>query len=260
MVALAMPVLGALSWNHKRALESAIGNRRFFSAAAATGLNILLNMVFYPAVCLLLGAVVTARDVFSQHLHGLVFFGMVLAALEGMWRLREGVFQFRPAGEIRYRASMYGMALGLALAPLLRRLAPGQKEERGTVGVDGFHSGEFEEKIERDRRYGAVYALREFANGALLRMELPRRVPPSSQKRALGIPDEMPDYQIGLMLENGYLVVKGKLPDPTLRKIAAVSPAFPPDFTTRIRLPRPVKGYAHRYRDKTLEVVLLSET
>ncbi len=260
LAAIGMPLLGALPWGQKTAVESAVGNPHFFSAAAATGLNILVNMFLYPGVCLLLGAAVAGRDVFSQHLNGLVFLGMAVATLEALWRLREGVFSFRPAGEIRYRASVYGVALGLVVGPLVRRFAPHPAEERGAVGVDGFHTEEFEEKIERERRYGSVYTLREFANGVLVRMELPRRVPPSSHKRALGIPDEMPDYQIGLALQDGYLVIKGKLADPTLRKIASVSPAFPPDFTTRIRLRRPVKGFAHRYLDKTLEVVLLSET
>jgi hypothetical protein len=59
-------------------------------------------------------------------------------------------------------------------------------------------------------------------------------------------------------MENGFFVVKGKLLDPNLRKVAAVSPAFPPDFTTHIRLGRTVRGFKHRYQNKTLEVALLS--
>ena len=113
------------------------------------------------------------------------------------------------------------------------------------------------EKIERERRYGEVYRLEEKAGGYLLTMELPRKVPPSALKLAQGIPDDMPDYQLDLGMESGFFVIRGKLLDANLRKAAAVSPAFPPDFTTHIRLRRPVKGFKHRYQNKTLDVALV---
>ena len=69
--------------------------------------------------------------------------------------------------------------------------------------------------------------------------------------------DEMPDYDYELALNNGSFVVHGKVGDAQVRKIASGAPSFPPDFTTRIALARPVRGFRHRYRDKTLEVVLV---
>ena len=52
------------------------------------------------------------------------------------------------------------------------------------------------------------------------------------------------------------LTIKGKVTDEKVRRIAAVSPAFPPDFTTNITLPvRPV-GFRHRFQGKTLEIAL----
>ena len=76
-------------------------------------------------------------------------------------------------------------------------------------------------------------------------------------KLVLGIPDEMPDYEYDLALTNGSFVVRGKVGDPQVRKVASGAPSFPPDFTTRIALASPVRGFKHRYRDKTLEVVLV---
>ncbi len=76
-------------------------------------------------------------------------------------------------------------------------------------------------------------------------------------KEELGIPDEMPDYEYELALTNGSFVVRGKVGDPQVRKVASGAPSFPPDFTTRIALVNPVRGFKHRYRDKTLEVVLV---
>ena len=67
----------------------------------------------------------------------------------------------------------------------------------------------------------------------------------------------MPDYQLDLSLAGGWLEVHGKVVDPRLRTVAATAPAFPPDFTTRVALGERCAGFAHRYRDKVLEVVLI---
>jgi hypothetical protein len=51
--------------------------------------------------------------------------------------------------------------------------------------------------------------------------------------------------------------VHGKVVDERLRTVAATAPAFPPDFTTRVALGESCVGFAQRYRNKILEVVLL---
>ena len=50
------------------------------------------------------------------------------------------------------------------------------------VGFDGFYAGHehFDEKLERDRRYGSIYRLEDRDDAYFLRVEFPRRVPPSS--------------------------------------------------------------------------------
>lgn len=254
--ALGMPLLGALPDGIKRRLEGAIGDKRFFTASGATGLNALHNFLIYPVLLVVIGAVVLGRDIFSEQLKGLIFLGVLLASLEAMWRMKEG-FSGAPAEQITLRPSFYGLPLAPLGSILLRLAGGGARNETGTVAVDGFHSPEFEDKMERERRYGEVYRVEERQKGYLVTLELPRRVPPSAQKLSQGIPDEMPDYQLDLGVESGFLVVRGKVLDPNLRKAAAVSPAFPPDFTTQIRLGRAVRGFKHRYQDKTLEVALL---
>jgi hypothetical protein len=131
-----------------------------------------------------------------------------------------------------------------------------RSEEKGEIPVEGYYTGEFDEKTERSRRYGEAYTVEEEGNAYLLRLEFPRRVPVSATKRELGFSDEMPDYEYELALQDQQFVVKGKVTDPDLRKVAAVSPAFPPDFTKRIPFERPVSSFKHRYRDKTLEVIV----
>ena len=253
LVALAQPLLGALPYRQKRAIETAIADRRFFTASGATGLNALHNLIIYPIVMILIGALALNRSVFSEHLKYLISLGIVLATIETIWRMREG-FQGRPQEQIIYRAALYGVPMGPLASPVVRLVE--NRQQLGGVGHDGFTDPRFEDTLERERRYGEVYRLQEESNGFLLQLEFPRKVPPSGVKEELGIGDEMPDYDYDIALQNGFLVVKGKVTDPNIRKIAGVSSAFPPDFTQNIKLPSRVAGFRHRFVDKTLEVAL----
>ncbi len=255
---LALPVLGALPHTTKQRLEEAAGDRAVFSAAGATALNVVVDFFLYPVLLGVLGAVALRRDVFSLHFDSLIFWGVTLAAIETMWRLREGLFAGVPTEEMRLGPAFYGpflMPLAFPAFPLIRG-ATGARSS-GTIPFDGFYDGQFDEKRDRQRRYGDVYKLEDMGRGYLLRLEFPHRVPSSSVKEELGIPDEMPDYEYELALTNGSFVVRGRVGDPQVRKVAAGAPSFPPDFTTRIALGTPVRGFKHRYRDKTLEVVLV---
>jgi hypothetical protein len=252
----AQPILGALPFSTKLALEQAIGDRRFFNTATATGLNILLNIILYPALLLIMYATALGGEIFSQGGNKFIFLGLVLASVETLVRLRETFFQGVPTHDATFRGAFYGLLLAPLIAPFLSRTIGGPAPERGEIPVEGYYSQEFDEKTERARRYGEVYTLEEFGNAYLLRMELPRRVPVSAAKREMGIGDEMPDYDYELSISNGNFIVKGKVTDPQLRKLAAISPAFPPDFTKQIALKSQTANFKHRYRDKTLEVVL----
>jgi hypothetical protein len=258
IAALAQPLLGALPFSQKRAIEDAVGDPRFFTAGGATGLNILHNMILYPLILVAVGALTMDKHVFSQQLNGMIVLGVGIGALEAVWRMREAVLHAVPLDQAVYRAAWYAPPLALLATPLMRSLK--SVSERSTVGVDGFTGGGFEEKIERGRRYGEVYTLEEKGNGFLLRLEFPRRVPPSALKEELRVPDDMPGYDYDLSLRNGFFIVKGSVVDRSVRKLAAVSPAFPPDFTTNVELPAPVSGFKHRLREKTLEVVLLKRS
>jgi len=255
-VALAQPILGALPVKQKRDIEAAIGDRRFFSAAGATGANALHNMIIYPLVFAAIGVLLLKRDVFTQNLNWLLFLGMMLALAETWWRMREG-FRGMPPDRTLYRAAVYGLPLAPLAAPVVRLLKPSHSQPvQGSVGQDGFVTNQFDEKVERARRYGEVYRLHQDVNGYLLELEFPRRFPASAIKEELGIGEEMPDYDYDVQLQGGALVVKGRVTDPNLRKVAAVSSAFPPDFTTTIKLPGRVAGFRHRFVGKNLEVAL----
>ncbi len=253
LIALAQPILGALPFNQKRQIERAVADRRFFSAAGATGLNALHNIILYPILLAAVGSVVLHRSVFSNQLKWLLFFGVILATLESVWRMRES-FRGAPVEDVIYRAAVYG----LPLAPLAAPIAglAGRPETQGSVGQDGFTDPRFEDKLERERRYGEVYRVNEDLNGCLVEFEFPRTVPPSATKEELGVGDEMPDYEYTVSLSGSQLTIKGKVGDEKVRRIAAVSPAFPPDFTTNIKLPVRPAGFRHRFVGKNLEIAL----
>jgi ferredoxin len=254
LVALAQPFLGAAGEDVKRRLERTVGSRAVFTSAGATASNVILNMLLYPALVAAAAVVGGGLSPFSSHLHSYIFYGIALASLEAMLRMREAVFQGVPADRAPFRGSVYAPLASVLARPLLAAVEGYTQQSQ--VAFDGFYDRRFDEKIERERRYGEAYRLEERGGGYLFQLEFPRRIPPTSLGRELDLPDEMPHYDYDLNLVDGHLTVRGKVGDAQVRKLTAVAPAFPPEFTTRITLPRAVAGFRHRYRDRLLEVVL----
>ena len=249
------PVLGALPHGTKDALEKAIGDRRFFSNSLATGLNVLHNMVVYPIVFSALGYFALGHEIFSSQMKWMVALGLTIATIEAAWRMRDAFLRARAIDEVPLGPALYGLALVPLVAPLVR--GPVRRVQQvGAVGFDGFYGGNFDEKMERDRRYGDVYRLEDWGRAYFLRLEFPRLLPPTGLKWELGLGDEMPDYDYDLALANGSVVVRGRVVDERVKKLTAVAPAFPPEFTKQLDLGNPVRGFRHRYRDKILEVIL----
>jgi ferredoxin len=256
VLAATQGILGACPAGVKQRLEAAIGDRRWFDAGLATAANVFLNLVLYPVLCVAWAVVGRGVELFSNGVHRWIFLGIVLAVVEAAVRLRESLFRGVPFSEAPLRAAVYGplvVPFGLVVA----RVA-GARGAASSVGFDGFYAGRehFDEKRERDRRYGSIYRLEERHDAYILRLEFPRRVPPSSLGDELGLPPEMPDYDYELSLEDGAFVVRGRVADPVVRRLTGVAPAFPSEFTTRVPLRDRVAGFRHRYRDKTLEVIL----
>lgn len=258
LLAISQPLLGALPHAAKQALEMAVGNRRCFSNAGATGLNILLDMIVYPAVLVVLAYFVSSAEVFSNQMNWYIFLGATLATLETAWRLREGIFEAKPADQMTFGSAFYGVLLGPAIQPWARK-ALARRQQVYKVGFDGFYAGGFDEKLERDRRYGDVYSLEDWGKAYFLRLEFPRALPPSGLKEQLGLPDVLPDYDYDLSITNGSFVIRGRIMDPRVKKLTSVASAFPPEFRTQIGLGSKVQGFKHRYRDKVLEVLLVKK-
>jgi len=257
LLAAGQGLLGALGARAQERIDAAIADRRFFNPQLATAANVFLNMVIYPVAILALAVAAGRVDLFSLGVHKWIFLGLTLAFAEAAFRMRESLFGGVPFGEAPIRGALYA-PLAWPLGRLMVLLA-GPRGSASGVGFDGFYGGEahFDEKLERDRRYGSIYKVVDRDDAYIVRLEFPRRLPPSSLADELGLPPEMPDYDYELSLQDGTFVVHGRVIDPQVRKLTAVAPAFPPEFTTRVALRDPIAGFRHRYRDKTLEVILL---
>jgi hypothetical protein len=258
LIGLAQPVLGALPHKMKKSLESAVQNPVVFSAAGATGLNILHNAVLYPIVLMVLAAVVKGPAVlFSQDINMFVFIGIILALIEGIYRLRDGIFHAKPTEEMKLPAAIYGIPLGILLQPLLAKQTGMVRNL--PIPVDGFYSRGFVDKLERERRYGNVYTVEDRGGALLLRLEFPRSLPDIGVADRQKISDEMPDYDYDLALKSGQFIVRGRCSDERVRKISSSVGAFPPEFTTVIPLQGRIVGFAHKFENKLLEVLLLKD-
>jgi Fe-S-cluster-containing hydrogenase component 2 len=258
LVILAQPLLGALPHETKKRLEAAVQSP-LFTAAGSTGLNIVQNTVLYPLICMAVAALLRGPSIFfSQEINGYVLVGFMLAAVEAVYRLKDGIFSPKPADEMIFRASVYGAPLGVVLQPLLEKQTGLIRDF--PIPVDGFYSPGFVEKLERERRYGNVYTMEDRGGAFLLRMEFPRCVPDIGLGGMPPLPSEMPDYDYDLALQNGQFIVKGRCVDEQVRKISSSIGAFPPEFTTVIPLREKVTGFAHRFENKLLEVFLMKDS
>jgi hypothetical protein len=129
-----------------------------------------------------------------------------------------------------------------------------------TVAFDGFRTSLYEEKLERDRRYGTVYTVSEERDGFVIRLEMPRCLPNSALKNTWNLPDEMPDYDYMLMLDDNVLSIRAGVRGEAYRRLSYVSPSFPSDFLTRIEFPTEVAGFKHRLRNKLLEIIVYKQS
>jgi hypothetical protein len=257
LILLAQPVLGALPHKMKKRMEAAVQSP-LFTAAGSTGLNILHNVVLYPVIAMVIAVALHGPEILgSQAINPYVLVGLLIAIAEALFRLRSGIFGSKPADEMEFPASVYGAPLALAIGPLLEK--HGGLIREVPIPVDGFYSKGFDEKLERERRYGNVYTVEDRGGALLLRLEFPRRMPDIGIASRAKLPDELPDYDYDLALLDGEFIIKGRCDDENVRKISSSFGAFPPEFTTVIALKDKVIGFAHRFEDKLLEVFLLKE-
>ncbi len=254
-VILAQPLIGALPHGIKKRLEVAVQSS-LFTAGGSTAVNIVHNAVLYPLIAAGIG--MAAHDpafIFDKGVNNYLLVGLLLAILEGAYRLKDGLFKVKPAEEMKFPPAIYGGPLALvADAMLSKRIG---LVRQMPIPVEGFYSKGFVAKRERERRYGNIYTVEDCGGAFLMRMEFPRWLPEIGVKSREQLSDEMPDYDYDLSLQDGQLIVKGKCTDEKVRKISSSVGAFPPEFTSIIPFRERISGFAHQFNDKNLEVLLV---
>jgi NAD-dependent dihydropyrimidine dehydrogenase PreA subunit len=255
-VILLQPILGALPHKIKKRLEEAM-QTPLFTVAGSTAVNIVHNFVIYPLVLMAVAAAIHGSGIiFSQAINRYVLIGLLIATVEGIYRLKDGILRAKAPSEMTFPASFYGAPLGILAEPLLKRY--GGLVRDVPVPVEGFYSPGFVDKIERERRYGNAYTVEDRGGAFLVKMEFPRAMPDIGIAKRDQLPDELPDYDYDLELQDGQLTVKGKCSDEAVRKISSSVGAFPPEFVTTIPFQHKTTGFVHRYddRSKLLEVLV----
>ena len=255
-VILAQPLIGALPHGIKKRLELAVQSP-LFTAGGSTAVNIVHNAVLYPLIAAGIGIAWHGDRgfIFDKGLNNYLLVGLLLAVLEGVFRLKDGLFKVKPAEEMNFPPAVYGAPLALVADPLLSKHVGLVREM--PIPVEGFYSKGFVDKRERERRYGNIYTVEDFGAAFLMRMEFPRWLPEIGIKNREQLSDEMPDYDYDLSLQDGQLIVKGKLTDEKVRKISSSVGAFPPEFTSVIQFRERISGFVHQFNDKILEVLLV---
>jgi len=255
-VILAQPLIGALPHGIKKRLEVALQSS-LFTAGGSTAVNIVHNAVLYPLIAAAVGAASHGGPafIFDKGVNNYLLVGLVLAILEGVFRLRDGLFKVKPAEEMKYPPAIYGGPLALLADSVLSKHIGLVREM--PIPVEGFYSKGFVAKRERERRYGNIYTVEDCGGAFLMRMEFPRWLPEIGVKSREQLSDEMPDYDYDLSLQDGQLIVKGKCTDEKVRKISSSVGAFPPEFTSIIPFSQRISGFVHKFNDKNLEVLLV---
>ncbi len=95
--------------------------------------------------------------------------------MEGVFRLKDGLFKVKPAEEMNFPPAIYGAPLALVADSLLSKHIWLVREM--PIPVEGFYSKGFVDKRERERRYGNIYTVEDFGGAFLMRMEFPRWLP-----------------------------------------------------------------------------------
>ncbi len=255
-VILAQPLIGALPHGIKKRLELAVQSP-LFTAGGSTAVNIVHNAVLYPLIAAGIGVAWHGDPgfIFDKGINNYLLVGLLLAVLEGIWRLKDGLFKVKPAEEMEFPPSVYGAPMALVADAFLSKHVGLVREI--PVPVEGFYSKGFVDKRERERRYGNIYTVEDCGGAYLMRMEFPRWLPELGIKNRDQLSDEMPDYDYDLSLQDSQLIVKGKCIDDKVRKISSSVGAFPPEFTSVIAFRERISGFAHQFNHKNLEVLLV---
>ena len=280
---LGQPILGAFSAKFKNQLEEMAGNQWIFSAAVSTGINSLINLILYPLILFFIGVQRGEVTLFSSSGNLMIFLGIVIAIVEGIFRFRDELTTAPDDTQSRYGASFYGWIPSLFATPLLKAMRssiafdplsprvtnPGAVQTNGEIYSDDIK--------ERYRRYGMVNRISESVDHYRIEIEFPRWVPNSAAKESFDLPDRMPHYDYEVSISSPYVpdsatppesvvTVQTKLPrnpdksdqflDSRFEKVVGRSSSFPDGFRNIFPIQGQPEDFHAKYRNRMLEIII----
>ena len=251
---LAEPILGAMPVRVKAQLEEAVGSGQGNQRIRSTALNLILNLILYPAILTAFAVAVLGDRLFSQSTGGWIMLGVLIASAEAAWRLREGVIHAKPAGELTYRGCWYGLGLARIGSMLARAMGVVRKQSTRRHST-GSRAPCMKTKPSAIAATGP-FTRRRVCQRVPGSARMPRKLPPSSLKGLWNLPDEMPDYDYNIVLGDNVLAINASVRGKTIRRLSYVSSASRP-ISRPESVGKPVGAFKHRMRDKLLEVVVL---
>ena len=238
LLALAMPLIGALPPRLRRDIDDAVQDEAFFSGQAAAAFNITANFFIYPAALFVIN-LISGVSIYSDAMNGVVFTGFALASIEALVRFLGGVWIYKgreqsyvlgaayaiPAG------ILYEVARGLKRRPTHLRRSPFTLEYHdGRKVVGDRPMNTLDAERDRRRRYGNVYEVVNASDCIEIAMEFPRRVPVHRMVAELELGSDMPHYEWSIEKDGNVLSVIGHVPAGDLRSLTGKVHSFPPSF------------------------------
>ncbi len=267
LVALTMPITGALPPRTRHQIERRVQDELYFSERQAAAINIVANLFLYAG--LLVAARLLGGDtIYSGTLNGAALLGFALGTVEGAFRLLGGPLWYRGREASYVLGAWYTMPLGI-LATVRSTLARRRIGVAHSPFAKHWHDGgavaegrtmvNLELERDRQRRYGNVYRMIQRPGGAELIFELARWMPEHPARAALGIDGRLPDYQWSLEQDANTLRVHAKLPDGPLRTLSGQVNGLPLSFSKLVVFDRDIASAEGRYeaQTRTLRIAVL---
>lgn len=280
---LSQPILGAFSAKFKAQLEDMAGNTRVFSAAVSTGINSFINLILYPLVLFFFAMRQNRDALFTSTGNLMIFLGIVIAIVEGVFRFRDELTSTPDDEQSRYGASIYGWIPSFFATPILKAMrsvlvndpANQRTTMPGAVQTDGaIYSDDLKERY---RRYGMINRVLDMTDHFRIEVEFPRWVPNSAAKETFELPDRMPDYDYEVYLSSPFapdapptsdsvLTVQTQLPrdpkkpqqfaDTRFANVVGRTSSFPDGFRNIFSIPGQPEDFHAKYRNRMLEIIV----
>lgn len=264
LVALAMPLLGALPPRLRLDIEEAIQDEAFYTADAAAAFNMTANFFIYSIGFFVLN-LLSGASIYSDGMKGAVFTGFALAAVEALIRFLCGPWIYKGDEQSYVLGAPYAIPVGIlyevkrsfAKRPVHLRRSPFTIQYHDGRHVEGVRPmNNLEAERDRRRRYGNVYHVENQADHVGIALEFPHWVPAHRMVDGLDVGNAMPHYEWSVEVDGNVVAIIGRVPHGALHGLTGKVHSFPPSFRKNFICEDAIEDVESRYDEtaRTLHV------